>query len=645
MTSGNDESKIDRRERDLYSRNAPQDTGPERGVFTKPEFDVQPQWQSPDPFVDHSAEMTFEPRKYGFFKKFFIGSVTLFAVALLTFIYMQYGGFNAVSSKNVGIFVKGPVSIGGGEELVLDITITNGNNVALDSVELLIEYPTGTRMVTNLSAELIRTKEIVGAIPAGESVTKIVKAVLFGEKDNIKDIAVSVDYKPQGSNSIFTKDKLYQIAIKSSPVLFSVDYPKEVNSNQPMQMTVTVTSNANTMIQNLLVTAQYPFGFSFESATPKPSFDTNVWSLGDLAPKEKRVIKLFGKMEGQNDEEKTFRFNAGTAKINDEKVIDVDFVATAQSILIRKPFFDVTLALNNNKDKEYVAKIGNQIVGNVTWMNNLPSSINDAVLEVRLGGGALDRNRISSDRFGFYQSITNTITWDKRTSDLLTKVEPGETGNFSFNFFTLPLTSQTLALLRNPEVTLDVNIKGIRLSDTEPPEQIAYSFSKKVKVSTEATFSTRMGHSIGPFENRGTLPPKAEKETTYTVYWTLTNSFNDLTNVSVSASLPPYVSWQDVKSPLGDRLLYDPVTNKIVWEPGEIKAGTGFSLSPREVAFQLSFLPSLGQVGLTPIIINDATFVGTDKFTGEVISILRSSLSTTISTDPIFNTGDDTVIK
>ncbi len=646
MPLNNSESKIDRRERDLYSRNVPQEKEPIRGDFTKPKYEISDNWQSQDSFSEAvNEEFAETENKSKFFKTFFFGSVGFFVLAILTFVYMSYGGFNTVSSKNVDISIKGPVSIGGGEELVLDIVITNNNNVPLNGADLLVEYPDGTRETTDLSKELLRQKENVGGILSGQSVTKTVKAVLFGEKNTSKTIKVSVEYQAQGSNATFTKEKDYPITIQSSPVLFSVDYAKEVNSNQKTDLTITVTSNSNTMIENMLVRAEYPFGFSLDSATPQPSFDNNVWSIGDLKPKEKRVIKISGKIEGQNDEEKTFRFSAGTAEPNDEKVIGIDFISSAETVVIRRPFFDIKLSLDSDESKEHIAEIGQSIGGNLSWINNLPVAVNDAVIEVTLGGNALDRNKVTSDQSGFYQSSLNKIVWNKNTTNSLSEIDPGENGNFNFNFSTLPATAQNLAILRNPEVNLNVNIKGVRFSDTEPPQNIEYSFSRKVKVATGPTFNSRMVYSTGPFENRGSIPPKAEKETTYTVIWTLGNSFNDITNASVSASLPTYVKWVDLKSPISEKILYNPATNKIVWEPGDIKAGVGFSTSPREVAFQVSFLPSLGQVGFSPKIIEESTFSGQDRFTNKSFSITNQALTTRITTDPAFDFNDDVVVK
>ncbi len=646
MALNKGEDNIERRERELYSRNAPQTPEQKRGSFTTPDYNVPQDWKTGDSLAKVLTEDYGGLEKQGtFFKKFFIGSLIFFVLAIATFLYMTFGGFNAVSSQNVDISVQGPVATDGGQELALEVSITNKNNVTLEDAHMMVEYPVGTRNPSDMTSELVRQQENVGQIAPGQSVVKTLKAVLYGEKDEIKKITISLDYKAQGSTATFSKEKVYDIAIKSSPVLFAVDFPKEVNSGQPMTMTITVTSNSATLMENMLVKTQYPFGFSFTDANPKPAFDNNIWNIGDLSPKEKRVIQIRGVMEGQNDEEKTFRFSAGTHTQYDEKTIDVAFVSTASSLVIRKPFFGMDLALNGDTSKDFVASLGSMVQGNLSWINNVSSTLRDVSVTVTLSGNALDRNRVSEGASGFYQSLNSAIVWDKRSDSVLGDIAPGKNGSFSFSFGMLPATSQILNAWREPQVTLTVAMKGTRLSDTEAPQPISYSFSRTVKIASETVFNPRAVYSIGPIDNRGQLPPRADKETTYTVLWTISNALNDLRDVSVSATLPPYVSWENVKVPASEKLSYDSGNNTVTWEPGEIKAGTGFGTSPREAAFQVSLIPSVNQVGTAPPLVNSVKLKGTDRFTGKQVLIEKLPITTLITTDPTFDAGDEIVVQ
>jgi len=102
-----------------------------------------------------------------------------------------------------------------------------------------------------------------------------------------------------------------------------------------------------------------------------------------------------------------------------------------------------------------------------------------------------------------------------------------------------------------------------------------------------------------------------EKETTYTVTWTLGNSWNDVRDVVATATLPPYVKWENVISPTDQNITYNPSGGTITWNVGDMKAGE----KGRKVSFQVSFIPSIGQEGGTAIIVNPPRVKAVDRFT------------------------------
>src|SRR3989338_341686 len=126
--------------------------------------------------------------------------------------------------------------------------------------------------------------------------------------------------------------------------------------------------------------------------------------------------------------------------------------------------------------------------------------------------------------------------------------------------------------------------------------------------------STRLLYSSGPFTNSGPLPPKVNSETSYTAVWSLTNTSSDLTNVRVYATLPSYVKWQGIIKPIDEKLSYNPINGQIYWDVGELKAGTGFAGSPKEVNFQISFTPGINQAGTMPSLIGQTIASGDDAF-------------------------------
>ena len=118
-----------------------------------------------------------------------------------------------------------------------------------------------------------------------------------------------------------------------------------------------------------------------------------------------------------------------------------------------------------------------------------------------------------------------------------------------------------------------------------------------------------------------------------------------MSNVEVKAILPPYVKWTNLKSPDSEAFSFDPTTNEVVWNVGSILPNTGFDSPPREIYFQLEFLPSVSQVGQTPSLLGEASLSGIDKVTGLQIETTAPAVTTNFSGDSSFKTGDEKVVQ
>lgn len=635
--------KIDKLERDLYSRDAPDITTKQRPDLSPHEEVVQNSWATERDIAQDAADVSGGTRKISLTNKIFIASAIFFVVAAGIASYVILGGLNVISSKNVDISVQGLAAISAGEEVVLDITIQNNNNTQLSSGTIYVEYPQGTRRADDITKELVRDEIDLGSVSSGESVTKTVKAVFFGGKDSVKEVKISVDYSAQSSNATFSKEKLYDLTIKSSPILMTVDVPKEVNSGQDIVITAEIASNSNTVVRDLLVRADYPFGFTFTGAQPQTTFDTNVWKVGDLAPNEKKTITIKGRMDGQNEEERTFRFAAGTPSSTDEKQVAVSYIDAQQSLFIKKAFIGLDLELNN-KEGVYVAMPGERIQGSLVWTNNLPIAVNDVAIQIKLSGQGFDRSQVAVGTGGYFRSVDNTINWDKNSIAALASVDPGESGSVSFAFTVPQSTTQLLSQGKSLAAVVDATVKGTRIQGGVPQE-IRSIVSNQAKVATILNFNGRVLYSTGAFKNNGPVPPKADQETTYTVAMNLSNAFNDATGITVSTQLPAYVSWLGKTSPTSEQISYNESTRTVTWSIPDIRAGAGYTSTAKEASFQVSFLPSVNQIGSTPDLTGTFNVQGTDKYTGSSLTTSRPGLNIRISTDPAFKNGDERVIR
>lgn len=558
-------------------------------------------------------------------KRIFIASVIFALFAGSIALYGFWRGANTVSSQNISLEVAGPVAAPAGEELVMEVNIGNYNQLLVESVNLLVEYPEGTRKPQDVSEPLLRYREELGKLEPGATLSRRLSAVPFAEEGEKQTVHVTVEYRSKDSNAIFSKKSVYEFVINAAPVTVTVVSPKEVNSGQVFELVLELTSNASAGLKNLIVKAEYPAGFQFVESNPAATFSKDTWYFGDLKAGGKRTLRVKGRIDAVEEEERTFRFSVGTQSPKDEKQLGTVFLSETPSVVVKRPFVGLDLVLNGEKGKTFIAKGAGPLRADIIWGNNLSSKIADLEITAKLEGSIYSKNSVESN--GFYDSNTATITWDKRNTAGFSAVEPGADGTVTFSFNLLPTSDA--ALYKNPSMQLHVFARGKRLDEQGAFQEVVSSFTKDVRVASTLSLSTRLLYNGGAFTNRGPLPPKAEQETTYTVIWSLSNSSNGVSDAEVKAILPTYVKWLGQVSPVLESVEYNPLGGEVVWSAGNLAAGVGLGSSPREVAFQISFLPSVSQSGTMPALIGEAAATAEDRFTGvDVKSNVRPPLST-----------------
>jgi hypothetical protein len=622
------ENKIEELQSDLYSRNAD-------GIFLKKRHVLKDNGLYSNRPTEWQEEPE-APKKNIPYNKILLVTFIFFVLALGFAFFRFFGGSNTVSGNNIDILVSGPVSIGGGEELPLDILVKNNNNINLQTVDLRIEFPAGTRQPGNIQTELKRYSEVLGNISIGKSAERVVKAVLFGQENTQQVIKVIVEYRVAGSNAIFSKEKDYNILLSSSPVNISVLGPTEVNSNQPVNFTVNITSNSVTTVKNLILKIDYPFGFNLDNSTPKAvSSDGSVFNLGDLEPGAKRVIKISGVAQGQNGEQRVFKFTVGAESTAKENIIDVPLSVYTSTLSLKKPSLGVSITLDQYSDQVVSAYGDKKIIGQISWQNNLTDKIENASIIVQLKGNILNKDSVSVER-GFYNSIDNSITFDKNDYSDLATINPGSVGNMSFSFSLYSPNSKPNISFSNSELDITIKAVGDIAESGGKIQGTLFSDTRIVKELSDLKILSRSLHNIGAFENSGSVPPQVENETTYTIVWTATDSFNSISGAKVTAILPPYVKWTGYTLPSTEKINYDANSGQVVWDIGNMQPGLGTNSPAREVSFQVSITPSLSQIGKDLNLINETTISGIDAFSGQRVGEVKPPTTTNIVSDPTY---------
>ena len=342
-------------------------------------------------------------------------------------------------------------------------------------------------------------------------------------------------------------------------------------------------------------------------------------------------MSVSGEINGQDGDQDVIGATVGIA--NQQGAIGTAIASANQSILIEKPFLAATISLNGQNSADYAAPVGKVINATVDWQNTGTTRITDGQIVVALSGSAFDPSSVESSD-GYYDSRSNTITWDGGRIPALSLIAPGDSGEFHFSFASLT----NIANENNASIDLDLSAKGQRVDESNVPENVSSELTQTVKIVSNLSLSSRAMRSSLLMTNTGPFPPKANQTSDYTVIWTAANTSNAVSGVKVSATLPPYATFTGVMSPSNANVSYSSSTGAFIWNVGALASG-----ATSELDFQVAFTPNITAVGSAPDIIGGADIVGTDDFADVAVQSSAPDLTTDISSDPAFTAGDEIV--
>lgn len=648
QTGDHEKEKIERLRRAMYSRSlSPNIKERERRELDQHEEKIGEDWVRPERQLSSTS---VAPRTIGTARsalKVLLWTAVAFFVGALGFFgyYFFLGGGSApVSPGNIDISISGPLQVQSGSPTELQIAVVNRNRVALELADLVITYPKGTRSPSDLATDLPSQRISLGTIEPGGRRQGTVSALFSGIEGDRANIRVELEYRLQDSSAVFVANSNYQMVFSSSPLTLTIEGNNETTAGQPVQFTVNISSNAEAPVKDVILNASFPFGFSMTSAEPAQKSGQKYWSLGDINPGQKKSVVIRGVVNGESGDERVFRFTAGTRKTPQENTISAVLADYAHHLTVSNPFLGLAIRLNNDSGVgTTVVGPGDTVTVAVAYENNLAVPITDAIVVAQLSGIEIDGSTVRSND-GFYRSSDRVMLWDKSTQPELATLSAGARGTLNFSF-QMP-SSETLADIRDPKLTISVQAAGKRISENNVPETLQATTISTVRLASDLQLIAQGLFYSNPFGSTGAMPPKAGSETTYAIVFSLTNTTNEIENAIVRASLPPYVRWTGIFAPSTENITFNQNDGTITWRVGTVGANVGVAGNPpKQAAINIGFTPSTSQIGQQPLLVRNVTLTGKDAATGAAVSRTADEVTTNIVGDQGFLPVNATVVR
>lgn len=523
---------------------------------------------------------------------------------------------------NVILKIEAPDQAPSGEEIEYRLIIENRNNFDLNNTKLSLSYPGGTvwfneegqpfnSAINNFDSAELQSRE---------RKEFILRAVLTGEKGEIKKAKAEFTYSPSNIRSVFQKSAEAGTTISKVSIPLTLSGPPNVLPGQLVQVSLDLRNETENDFKDLEVVFSYPDGFIFKKASPSPDQGNGVFNLPLLKSGEGLRISIEGDISGFEKESK--RFTAELKRKIGGKFFD--FQKTKVLLTVSSPLLALDVSVNDSKD--YIAEAGDKLRYKVRFSNNSDNNFSALELSAKLEGQMFDLASLKTS--GFFDQSSKTILWNAAAEPALANLATNQSGEVFFDINLKPDFPKALgknyslkagSLIQTSSVPPDFNLDKI----TALAELVT-------KVKSKTDFTSKAFYNDQLFSNSGPVPPQVGQKTTYTIHWKIVNEGNDLTNVRIVSSFLPGISWENKFkiTPAQSDLNYNSSTGEVSWSVSTVPAGTGIVSSVFEAVFQIGITPGVNQSGQNLEILKEAVLEAVDNFTKEKINLSQPSINT-----------------
>lgn len=561
------------------------------------------------------------------------GVFFVIAAAAATLIFLLGG--RTVSVQNLELSVQVPGSTDSGETIEGVVVVRNTNPVPLPFVEITVTFPEGTRKPADLTEALPFLIQEVGPLAPGESAELPIQAVFFGEEGEDKEVGVAVEFRAEDSNAVVVKETSTVVNVASAPLGLTVDAPTQVAPGEVFPIEVRVQGTGSEQLNNIVLMADYPFGFTPRDIEPNADLDDRVWRIDELEPGDNNVVTMSGEFVAQSGSTRTIRFMVGTDLTPSGESLDIVYAQRAHEVQIGEANIGINFSMNGQSDELVVARAGSELEGRITIENQTDGDLFDAEVAIALSGDFFSSEDVDVDD-GLYSPRAQTITFSRDTEPSLSELGPGEDAVLRFS---IPLLEEEdLLEVQNPELVFEVNASAREISANNVPGLVERTIQKNVRVRSDLTLESELLRTTGSFENTGPWPFQADRESTVTLVLTAANTYNTVANAEVTLDLPPFVSFAGRALPAGADVSYQERTGALEWQIGELSP-----YSARELVLQLVVLPTDAYAGTSPVLVSDQRIEGVDRFTQRTIVETHRDHTTRLIDDPAYRPGYEVI--
>lgn len=509
-----------------------------------------------------------------------------------------------------------------GAPATIELNYVNQTRYPLTGVALDVNLPQGFVMKTSTPAATSVQDMIwnLGTLPGGSDGKIIIDGVWNVDVPSTTGIQALATYQPANFNAQFHDIVTKTVSTDTSTTEVVIDAPESANAGEAVVYTVHVKNTGTETLIAPQVSVILPTGFFVQKSVPVlPSGGAVVYTLPDVLANTESTIVLTGAFAS---DVLGAQMLTATSGIGNGQRFSPQATAS-KSIDVKGSVLGLTM-VGNGVNGDVVTDPGSLLHVSLRIENTGDTPVSDAT--ALLDFTADDNIPIDwkTAVFAGGKATAKGITFDTKAIGVLA---PKDHVVLNLGF---PLKTDLAAVSSAFSMVFSATQGGITVQATP----------MKVTLNSDASLSSvlRFYDNDGSPLGSGPLPPVVGQTTHYRGIWSVVGGAHGLNSVTVSATLPDGVVWDDFSTATSGTMTFDATSRVVLWTISSIPEGS----TAVAARFSLSVVPVTADVGFAKNMLGKATLRAKDDLTDAVLERSVDGVTTACEGD-VLVTGKGTV--
>ncbi|MEI6650022.1 MAG: hypothetical protein WCL23_01155 [Candidatus Moraniibacteriota bacterium] len=558
--------------------------------------------------------------------RWYVAGIFLLTVTGFIFNFSFFGSF-LFSGDRVAVTVEGPTEVASGVVVSYTVHWENRNMLGASNAQVMIQLPDTFRMDPSegFSVNGNTATASVGTIGNFGSGQLKFSGKFYGSKGELSYLHPKIRFSPAGLSIVYESESQTGVTIASSPLFLEVVGPLEAASGNDVTYDITYRNDSDVAYSNLRLVTEYPEGFEFRDADPRPIEGDSKWRIGNLAPGQSGKIQVHGILGGDSNQGKVMYASIGVLQG------DGSFVTyEKKERLIRMVVSPLRIVQKVNGKADLSANQGDLLAYELTYKNQGDVGLRNVIVTLDVDATLLDMTMLRLNNQGSFDVAKSRITWTAADFPGLAYLGPNEGGTITFMVPVKANVATTGQTGKYPTIKTTAKIDSPDVPFTAGQNKIIVSSSLEVRIGSTVEFSVLGFNTDTAIPNTGPIPPKVGQETTYMLRISATNYLNDLAGTKVTMTLPTGSRYTGKFLPEDSSLDYNERTRQLIWDIGSLPGGGRVS---RDLSVQVAITPGPDQINQAPELLQSAILDARDTFTDGDIHLTLPGKTTDLKED------------